>query len=344
VENRTQKDVAALLAEATPEAASQLQELAESAPDKETRKVARRALYRLSLAGVRPPERAPAPKTAEPTPSDTLRAYASAYDGAGNRLVFCVVPDPDGGWPTLLQTLINDEEGTKDFSARRMSRREVAERVDRFEQQLENGLAFAEIEGDYGRWLLHEARLLNLRLGQLSPPGFLEWMERVGEPRGSYETPPVFAALNPEEVRADPSVPHDPAAFFALPWFEPWFLAARDVYEWLDAWEKSEASVLAVPESAKAERRERIVTEAVNKLLTPEARERYTHRLEESADILRRRDKMEAARIALYHALALADNKPVADVPFARALVRRTIEAAAQMLERIRHGEAQATA
>jgi hypothetical protein len=339
-----QESIEKLLAAGTTEAATRLRDLAETTTDKETRKAARRALYRLSLAGVVPEERAPETRPAEPavTAPDTLRAFASAYDGAGNRLLILLLPDPDGGSPTLAQILTNDEEGIKDFAARRMSRREVAEALERFEKQLDGGLAIAEIESDYARHLLQEARAVNQRLGHATPEGFLDWYLRVGTPHEAWETSPVYAHLPAEAVRADLSFSHDPDALFALPWFAPWFFAVRDVVPWLESWEQIESGTIVLPDSAKQERRERIVSEAVEALMPPEMRDRYRRRLEESADVLWRRDKAEAARIALYQALTLADNMPVAQVPFARALVRRTIDAAMEMVAAARQQQAQA--
>jgi hypothetical protein len=335
------EQIAALLAEATPEAAAKLQEIAETTREKESRKAARRALHRLSLAGIVPPEHAPRSGSGEANTPDTLRAFASAFDGAGNRLMMFLQPDPDGGSPTLGQVFFDDESGVRSFEAVRQPRREVMQRIEQYEQRLEEGIALAEIEGDYGRWLLRDARDLNRQHGRATPQGFLDWVYSIGEPRGDYSTPPVFAAINPEGIRGDQSFSHDPSTFFALPWFDPWFFDIKDVARWLEAWEQVETGVVAQSESVQEERRERIVTEAVTALLTSEMRTRYIRRLEESADVLRRRGKEEATRMALYHALMLTDNMPAADVPFARVLVRRTIEAALEAIQAYKQQQAE---
>lgn len=326
--------IAALLAEATPDAAAALHDIAETTADKETRKSARRALYRLSQAGIVPPEveRRVVAEPVRPHATESLRAYASAFDGAGNRLLFLVLPDPDGGSPTLLHILINDELGLKDLEVVRMSRRDLAAQIERFEGQLDSGLALAEIEADYGRWLLEQARQINVRLGEPTPPGFLALLPRIGAPDEADAEAPIYGQALAEEVRADPSLSRDPEALFALRWFEPWFFDVRDVVPWLESWEQAEQSLVVQPDAVKEERRQRVVTEAVQALMTPEMRARYVARLEGSADALWRRDRQEAARQALYHALSLADNGPVDHVPFARAIVQRTIEAAMDMV------------
>lgn len=328
------EQVAALLQEGTVAAANALRNLAD-APDKETRKAARRGLYLLSQKGIAPEERdaslpaAPAPETA-----DTLRAYASACDGAGNRLLFFILPDPDGGRPTLMQTLINDEVGVKDFDAVRLARRDMEERLGRFEEQLENGLALAEIEGDYARLLLEEAWQITQYVGRATPAGFPEWRAKVGPPHQNYEEPIVYVHLDAEAVMADASIPHDPGDLFRLSWFEPWFFAVEEAFPYLDQLRELEQnqSQIVVPDSVKEERREKHLSEAVKGLMDTDARDRYVRRLEESADILRRRGKEAEAKQALYHARMLAEAEAVETVPFARELVTRSLGAAFEII------------
>jgi hypothetical protein len=327
------ESIDALAAERSPEAATRLRDIAETTAEREIRKAARRALFRLSQAGILPSvQKAEVEKRPSRTQeAETLRAFASAFDGAGNRLLFFVLTDPDGGSPTLVQVFANDEEGIKDCDDLRMPRREVEERIGRFEQQLENGLALAEIEGDYGRWLLSRGRLVNQRLGRATPAGFLTWAGRIGEPQTRYETSAIYAHISADEIQADPSIPHDAGALFALPWFDAWFFTAEEVGQWLPDWKQAASSVVVLPESAVQARRLRVLKEAVGVLMTPPVRERYVVRLEESADVLRRRGKETAARQALYQALKLKAEEAIEESPFAQALVQRTIEAALEV-------------
>lgn len=337
-EPRTDASIAQLLAQATPEAAAALRDLAETTPEKEIRKEARRALYRLSLSGILPPERA-ATATLAAEKAETLRVFASALDGAGNRLLLFFLPDPDRGNPTLVQTLFNDEFGVQDVGSKRMPRREVDERVANFLEQLEQGLAMAEIEPDYGRWLLAQARAINQRLKRTTPRGFLDLLPRIGEPHQTYEQSPIYTLFPAETVAADRAIPQAPEDLFAQKWFDAWFLDARDVVPWLEAWEGVELGTEILTEAVKQERHESILTDAVGTLITPGLRTHYVARLEETADILRRRDKVEEAKQALAQAIQLKAEPPVTEVPFARALIRRTIIAA---LELVRENRAQA--
>jgi hypothetical protein len=329
------EQIAAWLAEATPDAAARLRALAETTTDKETRKAARRALYRLQQSGITPTERAAPAATPESRAGqdDGTRAFASAFDGAGNFLLFFVLQDPDGGSPSFVQLLMNDGEGVTSFNGQRTPRREVEARIAQYEQQLEQGLALAEIEADYGRWLLAEGRALSRRLRRETPPGLLDWLPRIGEPRGEYPAAPVDSGFDADAMRADTSLDRSAAALFALPWFDAWFFAVEDVLPWIQAWDQTGSSAIVLPENVRQERRERILTEAIPHLMTPEMQANYVRRLELSADILRRRGREAAAKQALYHALALSAEKQITESPFARALVQRSLEAVLEMIQ-----------
>ena len=323
----------ALLAEATPEAAARLREIAETTPDKDTRKAARRALYLLSQKGVLPPATSAAvqPVSHAATLRDGLRAWASAYDGAGNRLLFLTWPDPYGGSPTFLQTLVSDGEGVRDLDTRRIGRSELAQRLEGFAAQLEAGIALAEIEPDYGRFLLQQARTLNRQRRTQTPVGFLDALRVIGDPEQEYAHSPVWDAITPDAITNDADIDRDPAALFALPWFDAWFLDVNDVVPWLGAiYDVRGQSDLS--EDAQKEKLDTTAREAAHALLTGEMAARYTHRLEESADILRRRNRDAQARQALVHALSLQAADSAADSPFAVLLVQRTMHAAIEMM------------
>lgn len=330
------EQVASLMAQGTPDAADELQRLAETADTKDLRKEARRALFRLSQRGVNPTEAVTVQRSSPPVAwkedgVPALRAFASAFDGAGNRLLFYALFDPDGGRPTLADARISDETGVEEFHASRVSHKELAGWQERFRPLLDSGLAIAEIEADYGCWLLHEARAINTALGSRTPSGFPEYARRIGEPRELYARAAVYSEIDPDALRADLTIPRDPGDFFKLPWFEPWFLDAIDILPYLDRWKQEETSVVIVTDHAKHEMRERVVTDVAESLLAPPARARYVRRLEESADVLRRSGKAEDAKIALVHALALAEDRPVSEVPFARALVVRSFSATLEL-------------
>lgn len=325
--------IEALRAEATPESAGQLRDLAETTTNKETRKEARRALFLLSQQGIHPAERAEEPVSPAPeTQADNTRAYATAFDGAGNRLLFFVLPDRDGGSPQVARILVNEETGVRDYQARRMPRRELTTFLMQYESSLSNGLAFAEIESDYARWLLAQAREINRQRSTTTPTGFLDVLAKIGPPREEYSQSPVYTHIRAFDVRTDESVPREPVEFFRLPWFEPWFFAVEEILPWFARMVQADQSPMELPDIVRQERRMALLKETCEGLLPPERRAAHIRRLEESADVLRRRGEDRAARIALYHALELAEDKPVGESDFAQALVLRTVVAAYEMM------------
>lgn len=336
--------IEALLKESTLEAAAALAELERLTESKETRKAARRALYLLSLKGLRPQPPAGAELAVpDATAVEPLRVFATGYDGAGNRILFFEIAGQDGGNPTAVQMLLNDLTGLETCDSARMTRRELRQRVQQMEQLQTEGLAFVEIPADYGRWLLEEARDLLRRHNRTSPAGVLELLPRLGVPRHDYLVSPIYEAISIESLRADPSVSGDPTALFGLKWFENWFFAVEDVLSALEAWEKLAAVPHTSPDDDVQAQRDAIVREVATSLFSPGVRSRYVRRLEESADVLWRLSHGEDAKLALLHAQELAADVPVSEVPFARALVERTLIAGLAILnekraERARQG------
>ncbi len=328
--------IASLLAQNTPDAAAHLNELAQTGRDKDTRKSARRALYLLAQKGIVPP--APAPASSMPhniSIKADLQAWASAFDGAGNRLLFLTWPDPDGGSPTFLQCLMNDVEGVRDIETGRVTRKDLAERLNGFEAQIEAGIALAPIEADYGRALLHQARTLNRQARRTTPTGFLELLRVVGDPLSELSErsqSPVWNAITPADIENDTGLPRDPAALFALPWFDAWFLDVNDVAGWLmpimEVVNRPDVDADTLKDAVAQTARD-----ASGILFADGLKTLYAHRLEESADILRRRERIVPARQALYHALALQNEGGSA--LFAVALVERTMQAAVEMASQI---------
>ncbi len=333
----TGSTIAELLAQGTVEAAEQLQSIAESASDKETGKAARKALYLLAQKGIVPSTASSSRRRApgighRPTNRlgilrTGLRAYASAIDGAGNRLLFLTWPDPDGGSPTFLQALVSDEQGVKDIETRRIPRKELDERLEGFLAQLHVGIALAEIEPDYGRFLLTQATELTQRLRKLTPRGFQELLQRIGEPAHAYPESPVWDAFAADAILQDPDLNRDPEALFALEWFQAWFLDVTDVIVHLPLSVDQQAREMELDSDTSDENVHYVTEQTMNAALLA----RYRRRLQESADILRRRDQREPARMALYHALTLRDPESPLEIPFALALVKRTIGVVEEM-------------
>ncbi|MCW3054050.1 MAG: hypothetical protein JWN14_3220 [Chthonomonadales bacterium] len=334
--------IEALLKEATTESATALTELERQTASKELRKAARRALYLLSTRGIKP---VAGVIVGEPLPDrptvETLRAFATAFDGAGNRILFFEIADPYGGNPMAVQMMVNDQTGLQTSDSARLTRRDLRRRLQQLEQLQTEGLPFVEIPTDYGRWLLAESRELLRRQNRPSPAGVLELLPRIGVARHDYLVSPVYDSVSVEKLNADKDVERDPSALFALPWFENWFFAVEDVLRALTDWENATGMSDSSDAVKAAEQRERIVREVATDLFTPGVRTRYVRRLEETADILWRLSHEADAKMALIQAQALAADSPIAEVPFARALVERTLIAGLAVMKEQRAERAQ---
>ena len=334
--------IEALLKAATTESATALAELERQTANRESRKAARRALYLLSTRGIKPVAAVIVGEALPDQPTvETLRAYATSLDGAGNRILFFEVADPDGGNPLAVQMMVNDQTGLQTSASARLTRRDLLHRVQQLEQLQREGLGFAEIPPDYGRWLLAEARELLRRQYKPSPAGVLELLPRIGVARHDYLVSPIYEAISLERLNAEQDVERDPSALFALPWFENWFFAVEEVLRALTDWENATDMSDAPDADEAAEKRESIVREVATDLFTPGVRARYVRRLEETADILWRLGHEADAKMAVIHAQELAADVPVSESPFARALVERTLIAGLAVMHEQRAERAQ---
>jgi hypothetical protein len=323
----------AWLAEATPASAERLDALARSTGSKEIRKAARRALYSLSQRGIKPQAASSnhAPRSAADR-RETMRAWASAFDGAGNRLILLLLAGADGGHPTVAQILANDELGIRNLTIERKPAREITPLMEKLEGRIDEGLVIAEIEPDYARTVIEQFRSINFRRSTTTPAGFVDLLPRIGTPGEVIESSPVYARFSAEDLEKSADFPRDPADLFKLPWFEPWFFAVEDVVPWLHRWMDADNSTVVTTEKAKQERKSNIAREVASALISANMRALYAARLEESADVLRRRNRDREARMALFHATALKSDVPIGEVPFAVSVAARTLDAAAEMV------------
>ena len=320
----------ALLKAATPEAANALQEIADGADSKDAKKAAKRALYLLGQKGIAPSvapktELVTAPKSAF---QEDARYMISSIDGAGNQMLWFILPDSDGGNPTLISVLVNDEEGVRDFLAARMSRREIEGRIADFTAT--DGATLADMDGDYVRGLVAQAREINRSQLKPTPAGFLELLPRIGDPQKRYDAPPLDGFPTAEAVLAEESYPRDAAALFAKPIFETWFLDMGEVLPHLAQYMIGMAQKSDDPNETLF-LRESLVQNLTETVMAELNRDRYAHRLELSAALLWKNGDETTAKQALFHVQKLRND--YADPSgFAFALVQRTMDAARAMM------------
>lgn len=319
----------ALAALADTEALAHLVALAEQAPEKERRKAARRALYRLRSQGVAIPEpsrRAPAAASTQPR-AVPYRALATHIDGAGSRLLWIFADRPLGGAYWFI-ALLNDLAGLKDFVVRDTTRKRLATEEAEARQRAE--FTWVELPVPYAQWLLQEAAALNAESGQPLPTEYHAWREVVGAPSEPIERPLVYAHVSRFEVKMRPELLDETPRLFAEPELEGWFFGYREVQRYATELRRArEARLVLTPESEE-QRHERVLTQAIRDLVTPRVRRALQRRLEETGYLFWATGRPEQAKRAVAAAVEIADRDPLLlpRHPFVRALVERSIELA----------------
>ena len=186
---------------------------------KANRKAARRALFRLSQAGVRPDSRpAPPPPAERERPERVRRALMSAADSEGTRLLYLLI-DPPLGSAQLARVIASDSLGilrfeTFESSGRQFERYVASERPDR-------ELALAEIPAPYARWLIGEAEAASRSGGRALPSSYLSFRADLAPP-DTVPIPPIEDEPIALEVRHRPDLVEQSVELLDLPEFQMW--------------------------------------------------------------------------------------------------------------------------
>jgi hypothetical protein len=316
-----------------------LERLAGAAPDKEHRRAARRALYRLEQSGLPraavPPSRPVVTREAE----QPVRAWLSGIDGSGSRAAWILFEGGFGGGLRLCSLILNDEAGIMDAAGGPVARKRLEAELRALRESQK--LPWVEVDGHRACALVAEALALHERLGTVPPPEFARWRKLIGEAQPQA----TLGEVQPKASRADtrekppittssPVAPTlaDSANLLDLPELMGWFIdPARVQHEALALLQVRE-SRLVVSDQIKAEREAAIVDGAVEAQLQDAARRRWAARLRAMAEIFRITGRPEAATLAEQTAAALADpERPATSIPFARALAARGIEMASEV-------------
>jgi hypothetical protein len=293
--------------------------LAAAGIDREVRRSARRALYRLSQRGVARPTAPPPRAVVERRTERATRAWLSGIDGTGSRAAWILFEDGWGG-AALCSLIINDTVGIVEVAGGQTSRKRLERELAAL--RASQKLPWIEVEPERAVALVGEALALHRARGTTPPAAFAPW-----EPRFSGAPPPSVPAMD-----ADPALAERAAELFDLPELAGWFLdpeaVQADALELLQARE----SRLVLSDQLRSEREEAIVARVVERELDPPARRRWARRLHEMGFVLARTGRTEAAGIAHAAAARLADDaRPVRHDAFARALARRGLDVAGEV-------------
>jgi hypothetical protein len=324
-----------------------LERLAGAGTDKEHRRVARRALYRLEQSGVRP-ARAAAGPPARPVVTreaeQPVRAWLSGIDGSGSRAVWILFEGGLGGGLRLCSLILNDEAGIMDAAGGPIARKRLDAELRGLRESQK--LPWVEVDGRRACALVADALALHQRLGTVPPPEFARWRKNFLETRssaGAQKWPPHSPSggqpssgqpSGQQSVRddADPALLERSPSLLDLPEMMGWFVDPGRVQHEALALLQVRESRLVVSDQIKAEREASIVDGVIEAEFPPAARRRWAGRLHEMADIFAMTGRPEPAAMARQVAAALADlERPAAGIPFVRALAGRGLEMAAEV-------------
>ncbi len=342
-----------------------LERLAGAAPDKEQRRAARRALYRLEQAGQRPARAAPAspvrPVVAREA-EHAVRAWLSGIDGSGSRAAWILFEGGLGGGLRLCSLILNDEAGIMDAAGGPIARKRLEAELRGLRESQK--LPWVEVDGGRACALVGQALALHERIGTVPPPEFARWRKSFSgsstvsslsgsstvssfsgsssagaqkwpphSPSGgqpSHGGQPSRGQLPASDV--DPLVLERSASLLELAELGGWFLDPGRVATEALALLQARESRLVVSDQVKAEREAAIIDGVIEAHVPAAARSRWAGRLREMADIFGMTGRADEAALARTVATALADaDRSAATIPFVRALAARGLEMAAEV-------------
>ena len=348
-----------------------LERLAGAAPDKEQRRAARRALYRLEQAGQRPARAAPASPVRPVVAREAehpVRAWFSGIDGSGSRAAWILFEGGLGGGLRLCSLILNDEAGIMDAAGGPIARKRLEAELRGLRESQK--LPWVEVDGARACALVGQALALHERIGTVPPPEFARWRKSFSgsstvssvsgsstvssfsslSSAGAQKWPPHSphggqpSSRQPSASDVDPSrgqlsasgvdplVLERSASLLELAELGGWFVDPGRVATEALALLQARESRLVVSDQIKAEREAAIIDGVVEVHFPAAARLRWAGRLREMVDIFGMTGRADEATLARTVATALADaDRPAATIPFVRALAARGLEMAAEV-------------
>lgn len=307
--------------EATDDRAAALRELATGAERrgwKAAAKEARRALYRFAQRGVAIP---PAPEsTVRRQPASPLEGHLSPVDGRGDRLVWLVRAQRDGGL-IVLTGVLNEPAGLREIAVAELARKALR----RMERDLEarHHLRMVPADGIYCDALLAEGFARARAAGTPGVGEYPTYRARLV----STDPGPREPALIARVVDLDSVLIADAAARGAdlldQPEFATWPLERPVLAPYLAEIAAVRESPLVLSRPQQEERVRSIVARARQEIFGGAGGAAYRRRLEEMAYYLHATGRRELALTAA----ATARMRGGEDVPFFEELTRRSFAA-----------------
>jgi hypothetical protein len=309
-------------------AAPLLRAIAERAPGKDIRKMARLAIYRLEQAGIPVPPasgRPPSGPVVRLEAERPVRAWLSGIDGTGSRAVWILFEGGLGGRLSLCSLILNDEAGILEAAGGAITRKRLESELRALREHQK--LPWVETDPARACALVGEALGLHARQGTEPTAEFSRWRPLFGSPEAveADEAPAAPAEVNGAMLERSPEL-------LDLPELLGWFVDPASTHEDALALLQARESRLVVSDQIKAERESAIVDSVIDKLFTADARRRWSRRLREMALIFRATERHEPAELAESTAAALADlGREARTIPLVRGLALRGLTMGAEV-------------
>jgi hypothetical protein len=310
-------------------AAPLLRAIADRSRAKDTRKLARLAIYRLEQSGVsvpRPADRSPIGPVVKLEAERPVRAWMSGIDGTGSRAVWILFEGGLGGRLLLCSLILNDEAGILEAAGGAITRKRLDTELRALREHQK--LPWVETEPARARALVEQALTLHARAGTEPPGDFSRW-RRLFTPPSSQ---PASAPPSDTPAIVDSYLLDRSAELLDLPEFLGWFVDPASLHEDALALLQARESRLVIADHIKAEREAAIIDTVSDRHFSGEARRRWGNRLAEMALIFHATDREEPARLAECAAAALAEEeRPARTIALVRGLVLRGLTMAAEV-------------
>jgi hypothetical protein len=327
------KAMDALAALRTQDAADALANLGADRSDAPRAKEARRALHKLNLAGIKAV--ALVPPVFENGPDRVWACMASPVDGSGTRTVTVV---RENRFDTLNMAVffVNEKNGVIDAQGAIPCSMSVWKHY--LADAAASEMKLIPVELAFCQTQLELAAARNERSKTPLPERYYYLSQLVSGPSELRERP---AQLDPEAIKANPDLIAKSSALFQLPEFRTWLFTFEEVRPYVlkviaearrqqNSERKSDMPVLDLNE---VQREGAMVAATMNGLFDGARRSTFQERLEYTADLLWRSDRLEEAQWAMAAALALAPEStlPIEQHPFLREVALQSLTLGVQV-------------
>jgi hypothetical protein len=315
-----------LAREPTDDRAAALRELATGAEQrgwKAAAKEARRALYRFAQRGIAIP---PAPEpVVRRAPVSTLEGHLSPIDGRGDRLVWLVRPQRDGGL-VVLTAVLNEPAGLREIAIAELGRKTLR----RMERDLEtrHRLRMVPADGGYCDALVAESFARARAAGTPGVGEYPTYRARLLSTDPAPLEPPLIARVGDLDALPIADAAARGADLLDEPEFATWLLERPALAPYLTEIAAVRESPLVLSRPQQEERVRSVVARALHELFGDAGGAAYRRRLEEMAYYLHATGRRALAVTAAATARALtASTRGGEGISFCEELTRRSFAA-----------------